>query len=261
MAIRLISWNVNGIRAAERKGFIEWLNKSPADIVCVQETKISQTEQLSKNLLYPDGYESYWHCAKEKKGYSGVAIFSKIKPEVVKTEFGDNLLSKEGRMMELDFNDFILFNVYFPNGGAGEARLKYKLEFYKQFLARVKKLSEQGKKIIFCGDLNTAHNEIDLARPKANENNSGFMRIERDWLDKFENAGFIDTFRLLYPTKQNAYSWWDLKTRSRERNVGWRLDYFWVSRNLKHNVIQSDIMAKITGSDHCPVSLDLNIKL
>jgi exodeoxyribonuclease-3 len=257
--ITLISWNVNGIRAAERKGFLEWINKGKYDIICTQETKVSDPCVLSEELLKPDGYNSYWACATEKKGYSGVSIFSKESPEKIKTNFGDNLLSKEGRVLEIEYKNFVLLNIYFPNGGASDARLKYKLEFYKQFLNYTKRLLKNGKKIIFCGDLNTAHHEIDIARPKENLDNSGFMPIERVWLDKFETAGFIDTFRHFHPNKKDIYSWWDMKTRSRERNVGWRLDYFYVSSNLQNKLISANIMSDVFGSDHCPVNLKIKI--
>lgn len=265
--ISLISWNVNGIRAAERKGFLTWMDEGKYDIVCVQETKVSDPNVLSEQMLSPNGYTSYWACAKEKKGYSGVAVFTKTKPNKIKTDFGENILSREGRMIELEYDDFILLNIYFPNGGMGPERLKYKLEFYKYFLAYVKKLQEekpfnsaQGKKkIIFCGDVNTAHHEIDLARPKENLNNSGFMPIERAWLDKFIEAGFIDTFRFFHPDKKDSYSWWDMKTRARERNVGWRIDYFYTSENLKSNLTSATIMPEIIGSDHCPIYLALNL--
>jgi len=255
--LSLISWNVNGIRAAERKGFLNWLEKHKYDIVCVQETKVSNPEVLSNELLAPNGYKSYWACAKEKKGYSGVGVFTKLTPVKIKTDFGKNILSKEGRIIELDFEKFILLNVYFPNGGASDARLKYKLEFYKEFLKYIKKLKKDGRKIIFCGDVNTAHHEIDLARPKDNIDNSGFMPIEREWLDKFEDDGFIDTFRFFHQNKKDIYSWWDMKTRSRERNVGWRIDYFYASSNLKNNLKQASILTDVYGSDHCPISLDL----
>ena len=274
--LSLVSWNVNGIRAAERKGFLDWLNKGKYDIVCVQETKVSDPNILSAKMLNPDGYASYWSCAKEKKGYSGVAIFTKTKPNKIKTDFGQNILSREGRMIELEFDDFILINVYFPNGGASDERLKYKLEFYKCFLEYINKLknaplrplgyggvphspSAKGKKIIFCGDVNTAHHAIDLAHPKANLDNSGFMPIERAWLDKFEEDGFIDTFRFFHPEKKDSYTWWDMKTRARERNVGWRLDYFYVSDNLKQNLQNAGIMPDILGSDHCPIYLKISI--
>ena len=257
--LSLISWNVNGMRAAERKGFLDWLKKSPYDIVCVQETKVSDPCVLNAEMLNPDGFSSYWACSTEKKGYSGVAIFSRLAPENIKTDFGKNILSQEGRVLQLDFKKFTLLNIYLPNGGASDERLKYKLEFYKEFLEYIKRLEKNGKKIIFCGDVNTAHNEIDLARPKENIDNSGFMPIEREWLDKFAEAGFIDTFRFFHPDKKNYYTWWDMKTRARERNVGWRLDYFYASKSLKKNLKTAAIMPSIMGSDHCPITLEIQI--
>ena len=260
MSLSLLSWNVNGIRAAHRKGFVDWLLQTNADFVCVQETKLSHIDQIGPDLTKPEGYFSYWDWATEKKGYSGVAIYSKQEPKKVITDFGDNILSWEGRMIQLDFENYSLINIYFPNGGASKERLEYKLLFYKKFLAYIKRLEKKQPNIIFCGDVNTAHNEIDLARPKQNEKTSGFMPIEREWLDKFETAGFTDTYRLLHPNKKEMYSWWDMKTRSRDRNVGWRIDYFYISKALHNAVQKADILTDVFGSDHCPVALQLNIK-
>ncbi len=251
----LISWNVNGIRAAERKGFLAYLETGKYDIVAIQETKIDNTNLLSPKLMNPDGYSSYWCSGTERKGYSGVAVFCRETPLRVKTDFGRNsLLSLEGRMIELEFTEFVLLNIYFPNGGRSDDRLEYKLKFYDQFLKYIKKLDQAGKKIIFTGDLNTAHHELDLARPKENINNSGFMPKERVWLDKFEQAGFIDTFRHFHP-RQVKYSYWDQKTRARDRNVGWRIDYFYVNRRFLPKVKQADICDDVLGSDHAPVHL------
>ncbi len=253
----LISWNVNGVRAAERKGFIDFLNRGQWDLVAIQETKVSDENILSPGLLHPDHYNSYWQGAGEKKGYSGVAIFTQNLPLKIKTDFGQqSLLSKEGRVIELHFSDFILLNVYFPNGGASPDRLNYKLKFYGEFLDYLQVLKRQSKNIIFCGDVNTAHREIDLARPKENINCSGFMPIERQWLDRFEAAGFVDTFRHLHPEKVQ-YSWWDMKTHARERKVGWRIDYFYSSRELLPKVVEASILDEVMGSDHAPVKLVL----
>jgi len=254
----LISWNVNGIRAAERKGLVEWLEKSGYDIVCVQETKVFDEGVLSEKLLKPDGYTTHWSCCKERKGYSGVAVYSKIEPINVKIDFGKNLLSREGRMIELEFPEFTLLNIYFPNGGSGEERLKYKMQFYDEFYEYILSLKEQGKKVIFCGDVNTAHNEIDLSRPKENARISGFLPIERAWMDTLAPVGFHDSFRKLHPTEAK-YSWWDMKTRARERNVGWRIDYFFVSENMLNAISDAFILNDVEGSDHCPIELSIKI--
>jgi len=255
----LVSWNVNGIRAAERKGFLEWLERGEYDVVCLQETKLSDVSQLSERLRNPDGYVSYFHSATERKGYSGTAIYTKTEPKSVKTDFGgDSLLSTEGRLIEAEFEEFTLINGYFPNGGGGEERLRYKLAFYDAFLEHIAGLVRSGKRVVFCGDVNTAHHEIDLARPKDNEKNTGFLRIERDWLDKLEPAGFLDTFRLLHP-ETVRYSYWDQKTRARDRNVGWRIDYVFVSEGLRDAVYEAFILDDIPGSDHCPVGVKLGV--
>jgi exodeoxyribonuclease-3 len=250
----IISWNVNGIRAAERKGFVSWLEKSEYDIVCVQETKVFDEGVLSEKLLAPDGYTAYFHCCKERKGYSGVAVYTKMKPLNVKIDFGKNLLSREGRVIELEFKEFTLLNIYFPNGGSGDERLKYKLQFYDEFYEYILSLKDAGKKVIFCGDVNTAHNEIDLSRPKENAGVSGFLPVERAWMDTLAPVGFHDSFRRLYPTEVK-YSWWDMKTRARERNVGWRIDYFFVSENIADQVTDAFILTETEGSDHCPIGI------
>jgi exodeoxyribonuclease-3 len=257
--IKLISWNVNGIRAAERKGFLEWLVHSEASVVGVQETKTSHPDQLSCELKNPDGYQSFFHCATEKKGYSGVAVYTKLVPLSVTTHFDKWLLSAEGRVIEVEFPEFVFLNIYFPNGGSGKPRLEYKLAFYAEFLDYAKDLVSQGKRVVFCGDVNTAHTEKDLARPKENEKTSGFMQVERAWLDAFTEAGFVDSFRLLHPEDTGSYSWWDMKTRARDRNIGWRIDYFFVSENMKEAVKEAFILQEVTGSDHCPVGLVLEL--
>lgn len=254
----IISWNVNGIRAAERKGFLEWLHRSSYSIVCLQETKISHPDQLLEALVQPPGYFAYFHCATEKKGYSGTAVYTKEEPFEVKTHFGDTLLSQEGRVMELHFKDFVLLNIYFPNGGSGEVRLRYKMQFYEEFLAHISDLVDQKKNVIFCGDVNTAHNEIDLSRPKENEKTSGFLPMERAWMDRLSASGFVDSFRALFPT-ETKYSWWDMKTRARERNVGWRIDYFFVSTGAMNRVSDAFILNDVEGSDHCPVGITMKV--
>jgi exodeoxyribonuclease-3 len=252
----IISWNVNGIRAAERKGFLDWLGREQPDVCCIQETK-AHVEQLSDALLHPFGYESYWNSSDVKKGYSGTATYTRISPVLATMHFGEPLMDEEGRVVLLEFEPFYLFNVYFPNGGAGEHRLKYKLKFYDRFLDLMQDFRKR-KPIVLCGDVNTAHQEIDLARPKENEKTSGFMPVERKWIDKLVARGYVDTFRLFEPSGGH-YTWWDMKTRSRERNVGWRIDYFFVSDELARRVTSAEIHTDVQGSDHCPVSIRLAV--
>ena len=255
--ISLLSWNVNGIRAAERKGFVAWLEKSPYDIVAIQETKVSHPELLSDSLRHPTGFNSYWQCHGTKKGYSGVVVYSRLVPEKVVTKL-PGILGDEGRGIELRFKDFIFLNIYFPNGKASGGRLQYKLDFYQAFVKHLQRLKKNNQPIIFTGDVNTAHQEIDLARPKQNEKVSGFRPEERVWLDKFLELGFLDTFRQEHP-ETVKYSWWDQKTRSRDRNVGWRIDYFYVSDSLKNKIKKADILTDVYNSDHAPILLELNL--
>jgi exodeoxyribonuclease-3 len=253
--MKLISWNVNGLRAFYKKGAFNSIFELDPDIFCLQETK-AHPDQLPEEVKNPAGYHAYFDHSKMRQGYSGVAIFSKIKPEKVEYSLGNGDLDKEGRMIIAYFQDFVLLNGYFPNGGVDPERLKYKLEFYEQFLIFIEKLRKSDKKVIFCGDINTAHNEIDLSRPKENSNHTGFLRIERDWLDKVISKGYLDTFRTLHP-EQVKYSWWDMKTFARERNVGWRLDYFFISPDLLPVLKRAEILDNMLGSDHCPVMLEL----
>lgn len=255
----IVSWNVNGVRAAERKGFCNWVSEKGYDIVGIQETKVHDQTILSEALRNMNNYFSAWHGATERKGYSGVGLYSKIEPKEVKTFFGENILSREGRIIEAHYDDFVLLNIYFPNGGRSRERLEYKLNFYKEFVIYLEQLQKKYTNIIFMGDVNTAHHEIDLARPKENINTSGFMPIEREWLDRFESIGFVDTFRMFYPEMQDVYTWWDMKTRARARNVGWRIDYVWVSESLKTQVSEAFVDSAQMGSDHCPVGVTLNL--
>lgn len=253
--IKILSWNVNGIRAWWKKNSWSIIEKINPNIICLQEIKVANPEILPEELRQPENFYTFWHSA-SRPGYSGVVVFSKIKPLKIKKNHS-GILGQEGRILELEYEKFILLNVYFPNGGASPERLKYKMEFYEKFLKYLKKLIKDTKKeIIFTGDVNTAHQEIDLARPKENQKNSGFLPIERDWLDKLIANDFIDTFRFKHP-KKIKYSWWDMKTRARERNVGWRIDYFFISLGLKNKVLDSKILDDIRGSDHAPVILDL----
>jgi exodeoxyribonuclease-3 len=253
---KLISWNVNGIRAAEKKGFVEWLAASDADLVAVQETK-AHPGQLSAALLNPAGYHASWNSA-EKKGYSGTVIYSRHMPDRVITGLNNPLFDTEGRCLIHEFEPFVFFNIYFPNGGRGPEWVAHKLAFYRRFLEVVQGYMQSGHPVVVTGDFNTAYAEIDLARPRENVTHSGFMPEERAELGEFFEAGLIDTFRHLHPDTVK-YSWWDMVTRARERNVGWRLDYFMVSPDLKDRIIAADIHEDVFGSDHCPVSLVLSL--
>ena len=254
---RILSWNVNGIRAAYKKGFVHWLSRENPDIICIQETK-AMKEQLSDDLINVSDYKSYFSSA-ERKGYSGVATYTKEEPVNISNGIGIKKFDSEGRFLVTDYGDFLLFNIYFPNGKAKKERLQYKMDFYDAFLKHCKKLLKQNKKLVVCGDVNTAHKEIDLARPKENEKISGFLPEEREWIDKFIEAGFIDTFRA-FNDKPGNYTWWDMMTRARDRNVGWRIDYFFISKNLNKNLKSAIIMPDVLGSDHCPVGIELKFK-
>jgi exodeoxyribonuclease-3 len=255
---RLVSWNVNGIRATIKKGFFDWLAQEQPDILGLQETKIG-AEQLTLDMLAPQGYHTYWSHANNRKGYSGVAIFSREKPLSVTEGLGKPEWDEEGRTLIAEYPEFVLYNIYYPNGGRGDERLQYKLGFYDAFLEHAEAMRAQGKRLIICGDFNTAHHPIDLARPKENENISGFMPIERAWLDKFVSHGYIDTFRYFYPDKPAMYSWWNMRTFARDRNVGWRIDYFYVTPDLRDHLTDAGIEMDVTGSDHCPVTLTLAV--
>ncbi len=252
--MRLLSWNVNGFRAVMRKGFMDWFRRELPDVLCLQETRISPENVPSEVKNFP-GYFVHFVAA-ERRGYSGVALFSRRKPLELSTGFGIRRFDSEGRMQIAKYPEFTLFNVYFPNGKRSPERLQYKLDFYETFLAYVKSLRERGESIVVCGDFNTAHREIDLARPKENANVSGFLPEEREWIDRFISAGFVDTFRVFNQEPGN-YTWWDYKSRARERNVGWRIDYFFISEDLLPHLKDAFIMSEVMGSDHCPVGIVL----
>lgn len=251
--MKLVSWNVNGIRAAHRKGFLDWFLKEKADVVCVQETKAHE-DQFPEDLKYISGYEIFYSNG-EKRGYSGVATWTRVPVVSVKTKFGIRALDGEGRVIETEFEKFFLLNVYFPNGKMSLERLKYKLDFYDAFL---KYVSKKKKPVVFCGDVNTAHTELDLARPKENEKISGFLPEERKWLDKFVSAGYSDSFRV-FERVGGHYSWWDMKSMARDRNVGWRIDYFFVDKRLLSYLKSAKIHDDVFGSDHCPISIELDV--
>ena len=266
--MRIISWNVNGLRAIHKKNKWNQIFDLKPDIFCLQETK-ANPEQLPAEVRNPVGFHSYFDSPKIKKGYSGVAIYSKTEPELepgkVQYEMGSPTLDNEGRLIAAYYKDFVLINVYFPNGGGGPARLQYKLDFYAEFLKflgnlRTGKNGKKHKNIIFCGDVNTAHKEIDLARPKENEKNTGFLPIERAWIDEVVTAGYVDILRHFFPTAINAYTYWDMKTFARDRNVGWRIDYFFATPEALKYVKGTGIMSDVFGSDHCPIYLDLDLR-
>lgn len=252
--MKLISWNINGIRAAYKKGLYNWLNEEKPDVLCIQEIK-AMPDQIPNNLKNLSDYLLFVNSS-GKKGYSGVATFTKKKPTKVIKNFGIEKFDIEGRIIITDFSNFALFNIYFPNGKKNQERLKYKLDFYDSFLSYIDNYRLNEKNIIVCGDFNTAHKEIDLARPKQNEKNSGFLPIERLWIDKFIEHGYVDTFRH-FNKNPNQYTWWDQKTRSRERNVGWRIDYFFVNIELLPKISNAFILYDIMGSDHCPIGIEI----
>ncbi len=252
--MKVLSWNVNGLRAILKKGFVEWVLTENPDILCLQETKVDE-EQIPDEARNINGYYSYFNSA-EKKGYSGVAIYSKIKPNKVQKGFGIEDFDKEGRVLIAEYNDFVLYTIYYPNGASSKERLVYKMKFYDIFLNHCEKYKAENKKIAICGDINTAHKEIDLSRPKENSNTSGFLPIEREWMDKLVSYGYTDTFRY-FDKSPEKYTWWDYKTRARERNIGWRIDYFFVSNNMLENIKNAYILNDVMGSDHCPVGIDI----
>ena len=255
--MKLISWNVNGLRAVVNKGFKEFFKEIDADIFCIQETKM-QEAQLDENILEIfEGYNAYWNSA-EKKGYSGTAIFTKQKPLNVTYGIGKEEHDKEGRVITLEFEKFYMVNIYTPNSKRELERLDYRQLWEDEIRAYLLKLKEN-KSVVMCGDLNVAHTEIDLKNPKTNRKNAGFTDEERTKMTELLNAGFVDTFRYKYPEVEGKYSWWSYMFHAREKNAGWRIDYFIVSENLKDKIENAKILDDIYGSDHCPVELDLNI--
>ena len=252
--MKLFSWNVNGVRAIEKKGLLDWLASESPDVLCIQETK-AKFEQLPDSLQNLDGYFSYWHSA-DKLGYSGVATFSKKEPLHVQYGLGIDKYDKEGRVLITEFDNFLLYNIYFPNGQKGEIRLQYKLDFYDDLLEILDDQVASGNNVIVAGDWNTAHKEIDLANPKANANYSGFLPVERAQLDTYVNHGYVDSFRLFHD-EPDRYSWWTYRFGARQRNIGWRIDYFFTNQEFADNISDADIHEDVMGSDHCPVSIEL----
>lgn len=254
--MKIMSWNVNGIRAAGKVHFPVWFEEAKADIVCIQETKANR-EQLGEELLHPGKYHSYWHSA-QKAGYSGVAIYSKVEPLRLQEGIGIPAIDSEGRVLIAEYPGFVLMNTYFPNSQREGVRLPYKLAFCKQILEYCQKVRSQGKNLIICGDFNIAHREIDLKNPKSNQKNAGFLPEERAWMEQFLTVGFVDGFRN-FVTDPDHYTWWSYRPGVREKNIGWRLDYFVVNEEFRGRLKQVSHQPHIRGSDHCPVSFQLKV--
>ncbi|MDX1919424.1 MAG: exodeoxyribonuclease III [Candidatus Caenarcaniphilales bacterium] len=253
---KLISWNVNGLRAIVKKDFWKILEELNPDVLALQETK-SDDEIMKKFVVEHPDYKMYWHSNQIKKGYSGVATLTKIPVEDYCTGFKIERFDQEGRVVKTKFKDFTFFNIYFPNGGQGPHRVDYKIEFYDACLAHMEELRQKGEKVVIAGDFNTAHHEIDLHDPKGNQKTTGFLPIERAWLDKLVEHNYIDTYRYFHPDKADMYTWWDMRSFSRPKNKGWRIDYFFIAPELKDNLKSASILTDVYGSDHCPLGIEL----
>jgi exodeoxyribonuclease-3 len=257
-SFRLFSWNVNGLRACHRKGFLNWFRRARPDVLAVQEVR-ARPEQLDEEVRAPTGYDVQFHPA-ERNGYSGVALYSrsrKIPRSVILGGLDDERFNREGRLITADFERLVLINGYFPNGGHDLSRVPFKLEFSEAVLRRAEGLRHSGRSVVICGDINTAHEEIDLANPKANRRNTGFLPEERAWVTRLIDHGYVDIFRHLHPDEPEHYTWWSNRKGVRERNIGWRIDYFFVSPDLVDRVIAARIHPQVMGSDHCPIELEL----
>jgi len=246
--LRLYSWNVNGIRAAQSKGLLAWIHATQPDVLCLQETK-AHPDQIDEALRDPDGYHSYWAWSSVKKGYSGVALYSKIAPREVQIGLGIPEYDQEGRTIVADYGNFVLIGAYFPNGARDHSRVPFKMAYKAAFLRYAE---------LFCGDVNTAHRPIDLARPDENENTTGFLPEERAWLDEVVARGYVDIFRDLHPDEPGHYTYWNYWGNARPRNIGWRIDYFFITPDLRPRIAAAEIHADVPGSDHCPISLTLH---
>ncbi|MFP4467164.1 MAG: exodeoxyribonuclease III [Candidatus Goldiibacteriota bacterium] len=256
--MKLLSWNVNGIRAVHKKGMLlPLIEREKPDILCLQETK-AEKSQLPPEITELPGYFSFFESSKIKKGYSGTAIYSKIPPEKIETGFGEKRFDEEGRIQTAEFKKFTMLNIYFPNGKQGPVRLAYKMDFYKKFLKVCEKKRKAGRELVICGDVNTAHKDIDLARPGPNRGVSGFLPEETEFLDMFIGRGYIDTFRE-FEKEGGHYTWWDVISRARERDVGWRIDYFYITPGLRKKLKGAFILKNVMGSDHCPVGIIMDV--
>ena len=253
--MKLVSWNANGIRSLARKGLAAFLEEYSPDAFCVQETR-AWTEQLDQEVLNPPGYRSWW-SRPEKKGYSGVCLYSRTAPEAVEFGLGEEAFDREGRVLTAHYPGYTVVNAYFPNGQRDHARVPYKMDFCRAFLDHCRRLRDQGRRLLLCGDFNTAHHEIDLKRPRDNRNTTGFLPQERAWIDLLLEEGFIDIFRRRHPGEEGHYTWWSNRRGVRERNVGWRIDYFFVDEALLPQVAGASLLPQVTGSDHCPVVLEM----
>ncbi len=253
--MKIVTWNVNGVRAALNKGSAEWWKSHQMDVLCLQEIKAMPEQLTEEQHAGFEGFQAIWNPA-QRKGYSGVATFTKTPPVEIQLGMGSERFDTEGRLIQTRFDDYVLFNIYFPNGQRDKGRLQYKLDFYAHLLELCEQMHASGDQIILTGDFNTAHQPIDLKNPKQNEKTSGFMPIERAWIDKYLEYGFVDVYRKKYPEREE-YTWWTYRSNARARNVGWRLDYFLVSESLVDRVQDVVILKEVMGSDHCPVQIEL----
>lgn len=254
--MKIVTWNVNGLRACERNGFSSWVYSFQPDILCLQEVK-AEPNQLDVGLSHPQGFQAHWHPATSKKGYSGVALWTGPEPMSVKLGVGMPEFDQEGRVIQADYGDFVLFNIYFPNGSRDHSRVPFKLAFYQRLLVLFDRLHTEGRQLIVTGDFNTAHQEIDLANPRSNQKTTGFLPEERGWVDRYLAHGFVDVFRQRNPHTRGAYTWWSYRPGVREKNIGWRIDYFLVSEALASRIKDVYHLPDVKGSDHCPVVLEI----
>lgn len=254
--MKLVTFNINGIRSGIKKGFLEWLVTEKPEVVCLQEIKLAESH-LVEDDFKSLGYACFWYPA-QKRGYSGVAILTKVIPKNVIYGMGNELYDQEGRCLTVEFDEFILVNTYFPSGSSGEERQQYKLDFLDDYIPFIDSLRQHNKPLIICGDVNICHQEIDIHNPKSNKNTSGFLPKEREWVTNFLNEGFVDAFRELNK-EPHQYTWWTYRARARKNNKGWRIDYFFVENNIKNRIENSQILSKVVMSDHCPVSLNISI--